>query len=206
MIDYTCKMCAGALTIDENERICTCKYCGMTQTVPNLTDSKRALLFERATHLRQAGEYDKAIAVVDEILNNNIKDSESYWFRVLCKYGIEYVEDAKTNKRVPTINRMQYGSVLADMDYRAAITNSSLEQVDIYQREAESIDYIQKNILKIVKKEEPFDVFICYKRTDENGNRTLDSVLANDLYHQLVVENLKVFFAEITLENKFGKD
>ncbi|MCR4594270.1 MAG: toll/interleukin-1 receptor domain-containing protein, partial [Clostridiales bacterium] len=48
------------------------------------------------------------------------------------------------------------------------------------------------------------DVFICYKETDESGRRTQDSVIANDLYHQLTQEGFKVFFSRITLEDKIG--
>lgn len=58
--------------------------------------------------------------------------------------------------------------------------------------------------VSISQKEEPFDVFICYKETDNNGRRTPDSVLANDLYHQLTQEGFKVFFSRITLEDKLG--
>ena len=47
-------------------------------------------------------------------------------------------------------------------------------------------------------------MFICYKETDNNGRRTQDSVLANDLYYQLKQEGFKVFFARITLEDKLG--
>nr|MCR4840546.1 DUF6273 domain-containing protein [Lachnospiraceae bacterium] len=58
--------------------------------------------------------------------------------------------------------------------------------------------------LAISQKEEPFDVFICYKETDNKGSRTPDSVIANDLYYQLKQEGFKVFFARITLEDKLG--
>ena len=47
-------------------------------------------------------------------------------------------------------------------------------------------------------------MFICYKETDNNGRRTPDSVLANELYHQLTQEGFRVFFARITLEDKLG--
>jgi len=36
------------------------------------------------------------------------------------------------------------------------------------------------------------------------GRRTPDSVLANDLYHELTQEGYKVFFSRITLEDKLG--
>lgn len=50
----------------------------------------------------------------------------------------------------------------------------------IYRDEAREIDRIMDNILSISKNEKPFDVFICYKETDENGNRTVDSNRPSD--------------------------
>ncbi|MBS5733950.1 MAG: TIR domain-containing protein, partial [Clostridiales bacterium] len=40
--------------------------------------------------------------------------------------------------------------------------------------------------------------------TDDSGRRTPDSVLANELYHELTRAGFKVFFARITLEDKLG--
>ena len=45
-----------------------------------------------------------------------------------------------------------------------------------------------------------YDVFISYKKTDENGNDTADSVLAKKLYTALQHAGLKVFFSEHSLE------
>ena len=123
---------------------------------------------------------------------------------VLCRYGIEYVEDPTTHKRVPTVNRAQYTSIFSDEDYKSAINYADSYQRMIYENEAKAIEDIQKGILEISQKEDPFDVFICYKETDANGRRTPDSVLANDLYHQLTQEGFKVFFSRITLEDKLG--
>ena len=131
-------------------------------------------------------------------------DAESYWSLVLCRYGIEYVEDPNSHKRVPTVNRAQYTSIYDDEDYKSALQYATVEQKKVYEQEVEKINEIQKGILAISQKEEPFDVFICYKETDSNGRRTQDSVLANDLYHQLTQEGFKVFFSRITLEDKLG--
>ena len=49
-------------------------------------------------------------------------------------------------------------------------------------------------------------MFISYKETDENGNRTLDSVLAQDIYSELTEKGYKVFFSRITLEDKLGQE
>lgn len=204
MAFFKCKMCGGNLEITDGMSITECPYCNTTQTLPRLEDAKRINLYDRANHFRRNNEYDKAMAIYEQILNENQDDAEAYWSVVLCRYGIEYVEDSVSHKRLPTVNRMQYTSVYMDEDYKSAIQYANQEQKAVYEQEARVIDEIQKGILSISEKEEPFDVFICYKETDANGRRTPDSVLAYDLYHQLAQEGLKTFFARVTLEDKLG--
>lgn len=204
MAIFKCKMCGGDLEIVNSISVAECQYCGTQQTLPRLDDEKRANLYDRAGHFRRNNDFDKAISIYEKILEEDRTDAEAYWSLVLCKYGIEYVEDPSTHKRVPTVNRAQYTSIFADSDYKSAIEYADEYQRSIYETEAKLIDDIQKGILEISNKEEPFDVFICYKETDNNGRRTPDSVLATDLYHQLTNEGFKVFFSRITLEDKLG--
>ena len=201
---FKCKMCGGSIEFEQGSTIGVCEYCGTKQTLPRLDDEKRANLYDRANHFRRNNEYDKAMSIYEQILNEDNTDAEAYWSLVLCRYGIEYVEDPASHKRIPTVNRAQFTSVFADEDYKSALQYADGEQKAIYESEAKAIDDIQKGILSISQKEDPFDVFICYKETDANGRRTQDSVLANDLYHQLTQEGFKVFFSRITLEDKLG--
>ncbi len=203
MAIFKCKMCGGTLEIN-NETVVTCEYCGTQQTLPKLNDDKRANMYDRANHFRRNNEFDKAMGIYEQILNEDNTDAESYWSLVLCRYGIEYVEDPTSHKRIPTVNRAQFTSIFDDDNYKSALEYADSYQKAIYEEEAKAINEIQKGILAISSQEEPFDVFICYKETDNNGRRTPDSVLANDLYHQLTQEGFKVFFARITLEDKLG--
>ena len=201
---FKCKMCGGALEINNNETVAICEYCGTQQTLPKLDDDKRANMYDRANHFRRNNEFDKAMGIYEQILNEDNTDAEAYWSLVLCRYGIEYVEDPSSHKRIPTVNRAQFTSIFDDDNYKSALQYADGYQRNIYEEEAKAINEIQKGILAISQKEEPFDVFICYKETDNSGRRTPDSVLANDLYHQLTQEGFKVFFARITLEDKLG--
>ncbi len=204
MAIFKCKICGGTLEINAGEKVATCEYCGTKQTLPKLDDDKKANLFDRANHFRRNNDFDKAMGIYEQILNEDTEDAESYWSIVLCRYGIEYVEDPSSRKRVPTVNRAQFTSVFDDEDYKSAIKYADSYQKNIYEAEAANINEIQKGILAISQKEEPFDVFICYKETDNNGRRTQDSVLATELYHELTKEGFKVFFSRITLEDKLG--
>ena len=205
MAIFKCKLCGGALEINGAQTVAVCEYCGTKQTLPRLDDERRANLYDRANHFRRNNDFDKAAGIYETILNEDTTDAEAYWSLVLCRYGIEYVEDPATRRRVPTVNRAQFTSVFDDEDYKAAIAHADGYQREIYEAEAQVINEIQKGILAISQKEDPFDVFICYKETDANGRRTMDSVLATELYHELTrEEGFKVFFSRITLENKLG--
>ena len=107
---------------------------------------------------------------------------------------------------MPTCHRVQVASILADADYLAAVENAPDEESRrIYQEEAARIAEIQKGILAISANKKPYDVFICYKETDENGQRTRDSQWAQDVYYGLTEQGLKVFFSRITLADKLGQ-
>ncbi len=201
---YKCKMCGGTLEVRENESVCVCDFCGTQQTIATTQDEALQGLFNRANILRMKSEFDKAESLYEKIIQTKSDEAEAYWGLILCRYGIEYVEDPKTFKRIPTCHRTSFDSVIADADYKAALQYADLAQRAIYEAEAKEIDRLQKEILALSQKEDPYDVFICYKETDESGRRTPDSVIANDIYHQLTQEGFKVFYAAISLENKLG--
>lgn len=206
MTVFKCKMCGGDLEVGSKESVATCPYCDTKQTLPRLDDDRRANLYDRANHARRNNEYDKAAGLYEAILHEDPHDAEAYWSLVLCKYGVEYVEDPHGKGRITTCNRASYTSVLTDSDYLSALEHADGSQKAIYEQEAKSIDTIQKGILEISSKEDPFDVFICYKQTDDAGARTRDSVLAHETYSELSEAGFRVFFAEITLEDILGSE
>ena len=204
MAIFKCKMCGGDLDVAEGVTIAECDYCGTKQTVPKVMDENLQNLFNRANTLRMKSEFDKAEKLYEKIIQADSTQSEAYWGLILCKYGIEYVDDPKTYKKIPTCHRASYDSIIADDDYKSAIENADMSQRILYEEQAKEIDRIQKDILALAQKEESYDVFICYKETDADGRRTQDSVIANDIYYQLTQEGFKVFYAAITLEGKLG--
>ncbi len=197
-------MCSAELNVSEGKTAVKCDFCGTTQTVPTVNDENLRGLFNRANILRMKSEFDKAEQIYEKIIQADSAQSEAYWGLILCKFGIEYVEDPTTYKRIPTCHRTSLDSIIADDDYKSALNYADSVQREIYETEAKEIDRLQKEIIALSQKESPYDVFICYKETDENGKRTQDSVIANDIYYQLKQEGFKVFYAAITLEDKLG--
>ena len=205
MVQFKCKMCGGTISVEEGKSTCQCEFCGTTQTVPSVIDnSKITVLHNRANSLRLKNEFDKALANYENIIIESPNDAEAHWGALLCRYGIEYVDDPKTGRKIPTCHRTQTKSIYDDIDYKAAIDNSDVIAKQLYQDEAQQINKIQKSILAVSVNEKPYDIFICYKESDECGNRTKDSVIAQELYEELTKKDYKVFFAKITLESKLG--
>ncbi len=199
-----CKMCGGDLTLTEGVTTAECEYCGSVQTVPVANDEKKLTLFARANRLRAACEFDKAAGIYESIIADFPEEAEAYWGLVLCRYGIEYVDDPATGKKVPTCHRSSFESVMADSDLDQALENADAVARKIYREEAKQIEQLRKGIIAVSSSEQPYDIFICYKETDDKGQRTLDSVLGQDIYDALVTKGYRVFFSRITLEDKLG--
>ena len=201
-----CKMCGGSINWDQNASTAECEYCGSVQTLPRVNDERLANLYARANDLRMSHEFDKAAENYEKIIEENPNDADAYWSMVLCRYGIDYVEETKGGIRKPTINRAQMVSVFEDINYRSAIKYADPAQKRIYEEEAAKIDRILQRYLEISRNEPAYDVFICYKETGTDGKRTEDSVHAGEIYRKLTSEGFKVFFAPVTLESKLGED
>ena len=199
-----CKMCGGDLNIIEGLTVAECEYCGSRQTIPSADNEKKMTLFNRAARLLRGCEFDKAAGIFESIVADFPEEAEAYWGLVLCKYGIEYVDDPATGKKVPTCHRSSFDSVLDDENYEQACEYNDAVARRLYREEARQIEELRKRIIEVSGKEEPYDVFISYKELDENGERTLDSVIAQDIYKELTKEGYRVFFSRISLEDKLG--
>ena len=199
-----CKMCGGDLDFEPGSTVCECEYCGSKQTIPSADSEKKTNLFNRANRLRMNSEFDKASAVYEQIVAEFPEEAEAYWGLCLCAYGIEYVDDPATGSKIPTCHRALPTSIMEDSNFEQACDYADPVARKVYREEAKTIDRIQKDILSIAQNETPYDVFICYKETAEDGSRTEDSVLAQDVYEALTAKGLKVFFSRITLEDKLG--
>ena len=134
--------------------------------MPKSNDEVVNNLYNRANNLRLKCEFDKAEQVYEKILEIDDTESEAHWGIVLCKYGIEYVEDPKSYTRVPTCHRTSYDVIFAEPSYLSAIANADVHQKAVYEEEAREINDIQGSILDVVKNEKPFDVFTHFEKTE----------------------------------------
>ena len=206
MIVYKCKMCNGNLDMQQGKRLVKCAYCDTYQSVPSVIDENKAEMVNRANRYRQNGEFDKATAIYEQILREDATDPEIHWSIVLCKFGVEYVEDPGTKVMKPTINRTQSHSIMHDPDYQNAIAIADLETKNYYMTEADKIEKIQRSIWRIAQDADDYDVFISYKELGPDGQRTRSSVLAQQLYERLTAAGIKTFYSRVSLAEKIGSE
>ena len=201
-----CKMCGGDIEVSQDMTVGKCLFCGSTMTLPRIDSDKKARLFNRANEYRLNNEFDKAYDAYKTITEEDEQEAEAYWGMILSEYGVEYVEDPKSGKRIPTCHRTQVTNIQNTTNYKMALQYADSERKFMYQDEAEVIDKLQRDILAVSSKEEGYDVFICYKESEENGERTQDSVLAQDIYNELIRNGIRTFFSRISLEDHLGEN
>ncbi len=201
-MDIECKSCGGINNGDSN----VCEYCGRSLERRQSRTEQLNNLYDKANTLLSACEFDRAAIVFEKILDIDYKQSEAHWSLTLCKYGIEFVDD-RFNGKMPTCHRTITSTIQSDINYQKAIENATDEEKDIYQNIANQIAEIQKQIMRVVKSEKPYDVFISYKETDEEtGGVTTDSRVAYEIYEKLTNAGFNVFYSKMTLRNHAGKE
>ena len=202
----TCETCGGTLIYAADKKSAVCSFCGNEYFFKEEKSEALTLALNRANALRLRNDFDGAIAEYKLVAERNPDDAEAFWGLALSTYGIEYVEDPRTRKRVPTCRRTVKKSILEDENYIKALENAPAEQREIYERRAAVIDRLQKSIKRRLEDEEDFDVFISFKSTDEEGKPTKERGVARRIYDELERRGIKTFFSEVTLRDRIGED
>ncbi len=204
-IRLKCWTCGNVLEITDTEKsVAQCTHCDNIYTIPKANSEKKMHLFARANHLLSICEFDKAESIYESIVAEFPDEAEGYWGLLLCKYGIEYVEDPASGYKVPTCHRASFESFMEDSNYKKVLETADDVARKVYQEKAAAFEQLRQDIMKVSAEEEPYDIFISFKHKDENGNRTLDSVLAQDLYTALTEKGYRVFYSHITLRSHTG--
>ena len=195
-----CYNCGGEVLVGEGAHIGICSCCMAEIPLP---EKQSSILedYSTANELLSESRFEEAKEAFRKILIQAPLEAAAYWGIAVSEYGIEFVQDPATGEHLPTLHRLSTQKFSEHLYVTKAIQYAlSLETREFYQNQSKRIDEIQSHSLKISAKEDPYDVFICYKKTEEGEKRTADSRMAADLYRELKKRGYKVFFAEETLQ------
>lgn len=199
-----CSLCKAKVVLPEGQESAICGYCGRLVTI---TGSKRhrsekIIAFNRGNEYLIQGNFDKALDEFEKVVHLDETDAEAHWCCMLSRFGVEFIDDPIEHDFLPTCHKTSTESVFSDFDYKAAIEYAGPIKKRQYMALGAKIAHVLKDILTIAENAEPYDIFICYKHTDANGNRTTDSEDAESLYKGLTEQGYRVFFAAESLKGK----
>ncbi len=197
-----CNICGGSYVYKNGKWICSC--CDNVRQ-DEITNEELVLLANAATKLRMA-DFDSAEELYMDFVKKYPKNSEGYWGLLLSKYGIKY-EDDFDGKKIPTVYATSIESVLNDENYKKAIALADKETEKYYKQQANKFESIRQEWVEKASKEQPVDIFICYKDSDEEKDiaRTDDSYEAQNLYTYLMSKGYSVFFSRESLRDKVAE-
>ena len=194
-----CGSCGGNVLVAPGAHVGICANCGSEVPVPHLSPDLTAQ-YSRANDLLSQREFADAQHAFEQILDASPTDAAACWGRALSEYGIEYVHDPHTDELLPTFHRLSAHRFSEYIYAKQAVQYAvDPEAREFYITQCRLIDTIQQRGLEISGREEPYDIFLCYKRSEADETRTPDSRLAADLYKELTKAGYKVFFAEESL-------
>lgn len=193
-----CQVCGS--TLIEKESNYKCPACGafFEKKIEENTELMNALQdAERLLNL-PFPRFEDAEEQFSLIVKNFPNDSAGYWGLVRAKYGIKLETDFD-GKKVPSCYKTSYEDFRDDSIYKKALMFAESSNLkDKYKEYADKIAKVTSE-WKNKTQDLNYDVFICFKASDDNNQETEDAKELKNLYIYLTNKGLKVFFSPITL-------
>lgn len=203
-IVHPCTRCKYPLQFTGSCLVTNCPACGSVNARPSSTGAALEKL-QRAADLRLACEFPEAEQAYQAILQQNPDDHEALWGRLLCHYGVEFVEDSATGRRLPMVHTVRAKPMQEQPDFRLACEHAPDEVRSQYRQDAAYIDEAQSAIHRLAASMKPYDVFLCHKTTKPGSSeKTEDFTRALQLYHFLEKNGVRTFFAPECLQSAAG--
>lgn len=203
-VPMNCRRCGMKFTFPVSQAVFPCPACGALHERPQAQQE----IFEgldRANDLRADKDFSQALRGYEEVLRRCRTSHEALWGKVLCRYGVEYVEDHITHQRRPTLNFLQRTMILQEGDFLRACQHAPEEIAAQYREDAMYIADVQKELLQSADSWADYDVFLCYKGSAPGGKGVAKEYEhAFKLYMHLEKLGFSVFFAHESLKKVAG--
>ena len=202
----SCSCCGTLLAFAEDVAIIECPACGTSCATPHATGDM-LLTLQRAVEQRLACDFHNAELSYQQVLLFRPDEHEALWGRLLCHYGVEYVEVPATRRRMPTVRTVRPKPMQEQADFIKACEFAPEAVREQYRRSAAYIDDAQAEIRQKARACQPYDVFLCHKTTRPGSHEyTQDFHRATQLYHFLKDQGVRVFFAPECLQGAAGSN
>ena len=204
-VQLRCRICGESDFITEgNEK--KCRYCGATYVVydPGLEAELRM-----ADSFRESAQFDVAAGLYHRIIQtyNGHNLSDAYWGLFLCEQRVMFETDTN-GKRFPSFYAMTAEAADCAQSLSKAVEHAAQHdpaRAELLRDLGEKVCSAKELYRRIYGSSKPYDLFICFKKSDFNGNTTADTELATDLYNHLA-KDYNIFFSERSLGKSAVRD
>ena len=208
LTSFQCPVCMSTHYRQEGD-VYICQACGNSYTQKQ-TDSQMLMDLRMASKDRQFADFAKAKEEYEDIINKYPDEdlTQSYWGKLLCDQSV-ILEMDNNGQILPSFYRVKSIPVEETTAYKQFmnyITKNSPEKLDDYQERINLIESYRDKAVVISKSSKPYDVFICFKKTQINSDLvTHDYDVANEIYNELS-SKYKIFYSEKSLRNVRVRD
>ena len=117
-----CRTCGTRMDIPAHVPGGNCGVCGAKYVFSKYFTDNEAAVYNQGTNLRRNGKFDRAGKAFCGILQQNPRDVEALWGRLLCRYGVVYQPDQRTRRYIPVCRYPVPGRIMEDPDYQMLMT------------------------------------------------------------------------------------
>lgn len=135
-MQQVCKCCGRTMEVSETAYTTTCHFCGKQQTLPPCHTPKLRKQYAQIYALRQSGAFSAAIEQIEHLLHLYPEESEWYWQRLLCRYGMVYLPDIGKKTYSLQCTQPLDCPISEDADYLAALQFAKPETEHYYEADA----------------------------------------------------------------------
>lgn len=200
LLTMPCRCCSRDIVFPPEVEAMECTACFTLNSRPRAEGASLEVL-RRATAQRLRCDFHNAEISYQHVLLDCPEEHEALWGLALCRYGVEYVDDPKTRRRMPVVHGVRTKPMQLDGDFQQACDLAPEEVRTQYEQDAAYIDDAMAKIRELAKTCPPFDVFICHKTTKPDSKEyTEDYNRAFKLYHLLDKQGYRAFFAPMEME------
>lgn len=193
-----CLTCGAAVKLEGDKYVCP--FCG-NEFAKEPLDGQYGIALMSADDKRQSADFEGAKTKYEEILKKYPKEvtSQVYWGLFLCEQSVLFEQDAQ-GETFPSFLAISDTNPKDSQNYRKALECAYPDEIKIYEKQFKSIVDARQKYKTIKANTPPYDVFICFKKSDDNDKETPDKALADEIYNEFA-KDYHVFYSEKSLKD-----
>ncbi len=205
---FQCPICMSTHCRQEGD-VFICESCGNSYTQKQ-ADSQMFIDLRIANRHRQFAEFSKARDIYVDIINKYEDEdlSSAYWGILLCDQSV-LLEMDNSGQLFPSFYRVKNVPIQetdAYLNLIKYVKKNAPEKMDDYIDRINLIESARDKAVVISQTTKPYDVFICFKKTQLNSDVVApDYDVANEIYNELS-DKYKIFYSEKSLRNVRVRD